>query len=68
MFSVVCDLINTSQKLNNDSDKFGLWANKWKMPFNPDPSKKLKRHDPLYLHGLTLRILKEKIVGQIFQL
>ena len=39
MFSVVCDPINTTYKLNNDLDKVSLWANKWKMSFNPDPSK-----------------------------
>ena len=39
MFLVALDLINTSQKLNYDLDKVSLWANKWKMSFNPDPSK-----------------------------
>ena len=39
MFSVVHDPINTSQKLNNDLHKVSLWAYKWKMSFNPDPSK-----------------------------
>ena len=39
MFSVVSNPINTSQKLKKDLDKVGLWANKWKMSFNPDPSK-----------------------------
>ena len=39
IFSVVRDPINTSQKLNNDLDNVSLWANKWKMSFNPDPSK-----------------------------
>ena len=39
MFLVVRDPINTSQKLNNDLDKIDLWAYKWKMSFNPDPSK-----------------------------
>ena len=38
MFSVFSDPTNTSQKLNKDLGK-GLWANKWKMFFNPDPSK-----------------------------
>ena len=38
MFSVFSDPTNTSQKLNKDLDK-GLWANKWKMSFNPGPSK-----------------------------
>ena len=42
MFSVVRDPINTSQKLNNDLDKVSLWANKWKMSFNPDPSKQVQ--------------------------
>ena len=39
MFSVVRDPINTSQELNNDLHKVSLWAYKWKMSFNPDPSK-----------------------------
>ena len=39
MFSVGSDSINTSQKLNKDVDKVGLWANKWKMSFNLVPSK-----------------------------
>ena len=39
MFSVVRDPINASQKLNNDLNKVSLWANKWKMSFNPDSSK-----------------------------
>ena len=39
MFSVVRDPSNTSQKLNNDLDRISLWINKWKMSFNPDPSK-----------------------------
>ena len=39
MFSVVSNAMNTSQKLNKDLDKVGLWANKWKISFNPDPSK-----------------------------
>ena len=39
IFSVVRDPINTSQKLNNNLDKVSLWVSKWKMSFNPDPSK-----------------------------
>ena len=39
MFSVLSDTINTSKKLNKDFDKVGLWANKWEMFFNLDPSK-----------------------------
>ena len=39
MFSVDSNPIKTSQKLNKDLDKVGLSASKWKMAFNPDPSK-----------------------------
>ena len=39
MFSFVPYPINTLQKLNIDLDKISLWANKWKMSFNPDQSK-----------------------------
>ena len=39
MFSVVRDPITTSQKLNNELHKVSLWGYKWKMSFNPDPSK-----------------------------
>ena len=39
MFSVVSNPINSLQKLNKDLDKVVLWANKWKMSFNPDLSK-----------------------------
>ena len=42
MFSVVRDPINTLQKLNNNLDKVSLWANKWKMSFNQDPSKQAR--------------------------
>ena len=42
MFLVVREPTNTSQKLNNDLDKVSLWGNKWKMSFNPDPSKQAK--------------------------
>ena len=41
MLSVVRDPINTSEKLNNDLDKVSLWAYKWKISFNPDPSKQV---------------------------
>ena len=42
MSLVVCDHINTSQKLNNDLERVSLCANKWKMSFNPDPSKQVQ--------------------------
>ena len=39
IFSGVSDPISTSQKLYKNLHKIGLWANKWKMTFNPNPSK-----------------------------
>ena len=39
MFLVVHDPINTSQKLNDNLHTVSLWTYKWKMSFNPDPSK-----------------------------
>ena len=66
MFAVVCDPINTCQKLNDDIDKVSLWANKWKMSFNPDPSKQTQEvifslktnkvyHTPLSLNNSTVQ-------------
>ena len=42
MFSLVSDPIDNSQKLNKNLDKVCLWANKWKMSFNLDPSKQIQ--------------------------
>ena len=64
MFSVVSGPVNTSQKLIEDLDKVGLWANKWKMSFNPDPLKQAQKvvfsrkinklyHPPLLFNNLS---------------
>ena len=42
MFSVV-RIFTTSLKLSKDIDKVGLWDSKWKMSFNPDPSKQTQK-------------------------
>ena len=66
MISIVFDPINTSQKLNNDLDKVSLWANKWKMSFNPEPSKQVQEvifsrkinkvdHPPLLFNNSTVQ-------------
>ena len=39
LFSVAHDVIISSFKLNSDLAKISKWAFKWKMSFNPDPSK-----------------------------
>ena len=75
MFSVVRDAINTSQKLNIDLHKVSLWAYKWKMSFNPDPSKQAqevifsrkinKVHHPLLLfnNSTIQQISSQKHLG-----
>ena len=49
IFSVVSDPVNTSQKLDKDLDKVGLWTNKGKMSFNPDSSKQAQ--EVIFFHG-----------------
>ena len=75
MFSVVRDPINTSQELNNDLHKVSLWAYKWKMSFNPDPSKQAQEviflrkinkvhHPPLLFNNSNIQqISSQKHLG-----
>ena len=75
MFSVVSDPSNTSQKLNNDLHKVSLWAYKWKMSFNSDPSKQAQEvifswkinkvhHPPLLFNNSTIQqISSQKHLG-----
>ena len=75
MFLVVHDPINTSQNLNNDLHKVSLWAYKWKMSFNPDPSKQAQElffsrkinkihHPPLLFNNSTIQqISSQKHLG-----
>ena len=39
LFSVVNDTNTSASDLNEDLEKIGNWAFKWKMNFNPDPNK-----------------------------
>ena len=39
LFSVLNDINTSASDLNEDLDKIGNWAFKWKMNFNPDPNK-----------------------------
>ena len=39
LFSVVHDINTSASDLNEDFEKIGNWAFKWKMNFNPDPNK-----------------------------
>ena len=74
MFSVVRDLINTSQKLDNDLDKVSLWTNKWKLSFYPDPSKEAQEvifsrktnkvyHPSLWFNNSTIQQISQKHLG-----
>ena len=37
---MVNDINTSASDLNEDLEKIGNWASKWKMSFNPDPNKK----------------------------
>ena len=39
LFSLVNDINTSASDLNEDLEKIGNWAFKWKMNFNPDPNK-----------------------------
>ena len=43
LFSVVHNITDSAYLLNSDLSKINKWALQWKMSFNPDPTKKLKR-------------------------
>ena len=75
IFSVARDPINTSLELNNDLHKVSLWAYKWKMSFNQDPSKQSQEvifsrkknkvhHPPLLFNNSTIQqISSQKHLG-----
>ena len=75
MFLVIRDPINTSQKLNNDLHRVSLWAYKWKMSSNPDPSKQAQEvifsrkinkvhHPPFLFNNPTIQqISSQKHLG-----
>ena len=39
LYSVVNDINNSTSDLNEDLEKIGYWAFKWKINFNPDSNK-----------------------------
>ena len=43
VFSVTHDVKSSQIDLNEDLDKINNWVYQWKMSFNPDPSKKVKK-------------------------
>ena len=70
MFSVVYNPIHTSEKLKNNLDRVNLCGVKWKLSFNPDPSKQAQEaifsgnmnkvyHSPLLFNNSTVQQLDE---------
>ena len=58
LFSVVNDINTSSSDLNEDIEKIGNWALKWKINFNPDPNKQAQefifsRQKPASLHPVV---------------
>ena len=65
MLSVVSDPTTTSQKLNKDLDKVGLWANKWKMSLNLDPLKQAQEVISFTEDNQSISIINSKGFGDI---
>ena len=65
MLSVVSDPTTTSQKLNKDLDKVGLWANKWKMSLNLDPLKQAQEVISFMEDNQSISIINSKAFGDI---
>ena len=65
MLSVVSDPTTTSQKLNKDLDKVGLWANKWKMSLNLDPLKQAQEVISFTEDNQSISIIDSKTFGDI---
>ena len=43
IFSTVHDINYSASNLNSDLQKISVWAFKWKMSFNPDPTKQAQK-------------------------
>ena len=43
LFSVVYDVTQSTNELNDDLEKISNWAYQWKMSFNPDKSKQAQK-------------------------
>ena len=65
MLSVVSDPTTTSQKLNKDLDKVGIWANKWKMSLNLDPLKQAQEVISFTEDNQSISIINSKAFGDI---
>ena len=79
MYQIVESPIISSRELNDDLEKIRQWAHKWKLEFNPDPTKQAtemifscKRnkpvHPPLFFsQNLVTREASQKHLGIVLQ-
>ena len=77
LFSIVKDAKMSADELNHDLDLIHQWAHKWKMEFNPDPSKQANEvlfsckkvhanHPALFFNGtLVKKVNEQKHLGLI---
>ena len=77
IFTVVHEPTTAAENLNHDLDLINLWATKWRMPFNPDPSKQAvevifskkrcpRNHPPYSLKMLLLKAFASKSILESF--
>ena len=70
LFSIVKDPITSAADLNHDLQLISQWAFKWKMSFNPDPTKPAEEiifshkrhrsdHPPLYFNNIDVKQVNE---------
>ena len=75
LYSIVEDPLRSAIELNNDLVTISEWARKWKMSFNPDPTKPAEEilfsqkkskpyHPPLFFNGTEVkRVTEHKHLG-----
>ena len=70
LFSIVHDDNDSANDLNHDLKLISLWANQWKMSFNPDPTKQAVQvifsrkaqaivHPKIYFNDIEVKTVNE---------
>ena len=71
IFTVVHEPTTAAENLNHDLDLINLWATKWRMSFNPDPSKQAvevifskkrcpRNHPPIFFKNAPVKSVREQ--------
>ena len=71
IFTVVHEPTTAAENLNHDLDLINLWATKWRMSFNPDPSKQAvevifskkrcpRNHPPIFFKTAPVKSVREQ--------